>query len=215
MIGLQVGLSFTRESLRTIGRALPLALAVIVGLIVASAGLGAVLSAATGASALDGYLATTPGGLYAVLATATDSGADATFVLAVQVLRLFVMLLTAPLVARALRRSGVTVTAPAAPTLVGRDPSEEEAPCPTTQRPTTQTSTEDAVLLFVGGPLDGRVEIRAARHGDPLPTVTHVHLHDGPKVVHRYDLEPLIEGVGIYNLRPPVRRQVRDDSTTD
>ena len=64
------------------------------------------LSAATGASALDGYLATTPGGLYAVLATATGSGADATFVLAVQVLRLFVMLLTAPLVARVLRRSG-------------------------------------------------------------------------------------------------------------
>jgi membrane AbrB-like protein len=104
VIGLQVGISFTRESLTTIGRALPLALAVIVGLIVASAGLGAVLAAATGASALDGYLATTPGGLYAVLATATDSGADATFVLAVQVLRLFVMLLSAPLVARWLRR---------------------------------------------------------------------------------------------------------------
>ena len=68
----------------------------ILGLIVASAGLGAVLAATTGASALDGYLATTPGGLYAVLATATDSGADATFVLAVQVLRLFVMLLSAP-----------------------------------------------------------------------------------------------------------------------
>jgi membrane AbrB-like protein len=106
VIGLQVGISFTRASLRTIGRALPLALAVIVVLIVASAGLGAVLAAATGASALDGYLATTPGGLYAVLATATDSGADATFVLAVQVIRLFVMLLTAPLVARWLRRRG-------------------------------------------------------------------------------------------------------------
>ena len=108
VIGLQVGLSFTRDSLATIGRALPLALAVIIGLIVASAGLGAVLAATTGASALDGYLATTPGGLYAVLATATDSGADATFVLAVQVLRLFVMLLSAPLVARVLRRSGGT-----------------------------------------------------------------------------------------------------------
>jgi hypothetical protein len=108
VIGLQVGLSFTRASLRTIGRALPLALAVIVGLILACAGLGALLSAVTGTSALDGYLATTPGGLYAVLATATDSGADATFVLAVQVLRLFVMLLSAPLVARVLRRSGGT-----------------------------------------------------------------------------------------------------------
>jgi uncharacterized protein len=105
LIGLQVGLSFTRESLQTIGRALPVALAVIVGLIVASAGLGAVLSAATGVSALDGYLATTPGGLYAVLATASDLGADVTFVLSVQVLRLFVMLLSAPLLARWLRRS--------------------------------------------------------------------------------------------------------------
>lgn len=105
VIGLQVGASFTRASLRTIGRALPLALALILALIVASAGLGAVLSAATGASALDGYLATTPGGLYAVLATASDIGADATFVLSVQVLRLFVMLLSAPLVARWLRRS--------------------------------------------------------------------------------------------------------------
>lgn len=108
VIGLQVGVTFTRASLRTIGRALPLALAVILGLIVASAGLGLVLSAATGASALDGYLATTPGGLYAVLATAADSGADATFVLAVQVLRLFVMLLSAPLVARWLRRRGTS-----------------------------------------------------------------------------------------------------------
>jgi membrane AbrB-like protein len=108
VIGLQVGVSFTRDSLATIGRALPLALGVILALIVASAGLGGVLGATTGASALDGYLATTPGGLYAVLATATDSGADTTFVLAVQVLRLFVMLLSAPLVARVLRRSGGT-----------------------------------------------------------------------------------------------------------
>ena len=60
---------------------------------------------------------------------------------------------------------------------------------------------DDAVLLFVGGPLDGRVEIRAARHGEPLPTVTHVHLHGGPKVVHRYDLESLTDQTGVYHLR--------------
>jgi membrane AbrB-like protein len=106
VIGVQVGISFTRESLRTIGRALPLALVLIVVLILGSAGLGALLARAAGVSALDGYLATTPGGLYAVLATATDSGADATFVLAVQVIRLFVMLFTAPLVGRWLRRRG-------------------------------------------------------------------------------------------------------------
>ncbi|SDO88432.1 hypothetical protein SAMN05660199_02764 [Klenkia soli] len=104
VIGLQVGLSFTRESLRVVGRALPLALAIIVALVLACAGLGAVLAATADVSPLTAYLATTPGGLYAVLATATESGADATVVLAVQVLRLFVMLLTAPLVSRWLRR---------------------------------------------------------------------------------------------------------------
>ena len=57
------------------------------------------------------------------------------------------------------------------------------------------------MLLFVGGPLDGRVEIREARHGAPLPTVTHVHLHEGPKVVHRYDLQPLTDSAGVYHLR--------------
>jgi hypothetical protein len=72
--------------------------------------------------------------------------------------------------------------------------------------PETDSGADDAVLLYVGGPLDGRVEIRAARHGEPLPTVTHVHLHDGPLVVHRYDLEPLTPGVGVYNLRPKARK---------
>ncbi|SDC42384.1 hypothetical protein SAMN05660690_1379 [Geodermatophilus telluris] len=65
---------------------------------------------------------------------------------------------------------------------------------------------QDAVLLFVGGPLDGRVEVRAARHGDPLPTVTHVHLHDGPKVVSRYDLQPLPGRAGVYHLRSAAPR---------
>jgi len=105
-IGLQVGLGFTRSSLRLVGRALPLALALIIGAIAACAGLGVVLSRTAGVSPLDGYLATTPGGLYAVLATATGTGADATFVLAVQVLRLFVMLFSAPLLARLLRPRG-------------------------------------------------------------------------------------------------------------
>jgi len=105
LIGLQVGLAFTRESLRTVGRALPVALLVIVVLIVTCAGLGVALAATTGVSPIDGYLATTPGGMSAVLATATTAGADTTFVMAVQVLRLFVMLLSAPLIARSLRGS--------------------------------------------------------------------------------------------------------------
>jgi membrane AbrB-like protein len=104
VIGLQVGIRFTRESLRTVGRALPLALVLVAGLGVGCAALGEVLVVTAGVSPLTAYLATTPGGLYAVLATATSSGADPTVVLAVQVLRLFAVLLTAPLLARLLRR---------------------------------------------------------------------------------------------------------------
>lgn len=66
--------------------------------------MGLVLSAVTGVDRLTTYLATTPGGLYAVLATAADSGCDVTYVLAVQVIRVFVMLLAIPLLARMLTR---------------------------------------------------------------------------------------------------------------
>ena len=76
-----------------------------------------------------------------------------------------------------------------------------------------QECLDDTVLLFVGGPLDGRVEVRAARHGDPLPTVTHVHLHDGPKVVSRYDLQELPGQAGVYHLRPPVQQRGRDGTS--
>lgn len=103
-IGLQAGLSFTRDSVRVVRRILPAALGLIVAVIVGCAGLGALLSWVTGTSLLDGYLATTPGGLYAVLAAAVSTGSDVTFVLAVQVLRLLTMLLAAPLLTRGLHR---------------------------------------------------------------------------------------------------------------
>jgi hypothetical protein len=73
---------------------------------------------------------------------------------------------------------------------------------PLSEETASGTAADDAVLLFVGGPLDGRVQIREARHGDPLPTITHVHLHGGPKVVHRYDLETVTDSGGVYHLRP-------------
>ena len=104
VVGLQVGLRFTRAGLATVARVLPAALALIVVGVLGSAGLAWALAAATGLPLLDTYLATTPGGLYAVLAAAVGSGADATFVLSVQVLRLLVMLLAAPALASALAR---------------------------------------------------------------------------------------------------------------
>ena len=100
---------------------------------------------------------------------------------------------------------------PAAPAGHGRKGSELSEDGTTA----TEAGTEDAVLLFVGGPLDGRVEIRAARHGELLPTITHVHLHDGPKVVHRYDLQLRTPSAAVYHLRPPVRQVARDQSVAD
>ncbi|MCG5431697.1 AbrB family transcriptional regulator [Mycobacterium sp. MYCO198283] len=106
LIGWQAGLAFTREALRTVERILPAAFALIVALNVAAAGLGLLLSQITGMSLLDGYLATSPGGIYAVLATAVETGANVTFVIAAQVIRVLLMLFTAPLLAHVVLRLG-------------------------------------------------------------------------------------------------------------
>lgn len=102
VIGLQVGLRFTTATLREVGRLLaPVAIGVI-GLLIACFALALVLEATTSVSLLDAYLATTPGGIYAVLALAFGAGANTTFILAVQGLRVVVMVLLAPLAVRRL-----------------------------------------------------------------------------------------------------------------
>jgi len=103
LVGLQVGLRFTPATVRLARRLLPAVLASIAGLIAACAALAVLLEAMTGVTYADAYLATTPGGLYAVLATALDGGGtDPPFVLAVQALRLLIMVLAAPLLVRLL-----------------------------------------------------------------------------------------------------------------
>lgn len=104
LIGWQAGVAFTRESLRAIERLLPAAFGLIALLSLATAGLGVALVKLTGVSMLDGYLATSPGGIYAVLATAVETGSDVTFIVAAQVLRVLLMLFAAPLLARGLAR---------------------------------------------------------------------------------------------------------------
>lgn len=100
LIGWQAGLAFNREALRTVGRLLPAAVGLIVALTVATAGLGVLLAHVTGLTPLEGYLATSPGGVYAVLATAVETGSNVTFIIAAQVVRILLMLFTAPLLAR-------------------------------------------------------------------------------------------------------------------
>jgi membrane AbrB-like protein len=100
LIGLEVGLRFTAGTLRAMGRLLAPVLAAILALMAGSFLFALGLTATTSASLLEAYLATTPGGLYAVLAVAFGAGADTTFVVAVQTLRLLSMVILAPFVVR-------------------------------------------------------------------------------------------------------------------
>jgi uncharacterized protein len=102
LIGLEVGLRFTMETVRLLGRLLVPVLILIGALLVACFGLAVALELTTSVTLRDAYLATTPGGLFAVLAVAFGAGANTTFILAVQGLRLLVMVLLAPLVVRRL-----------------------------------------------------------------------------------------------------------------
>jgi membrane AbrB-like protein len=102
VIGGKVGLDFTVESVRRARTILPAVLGVITLMLVACAALGLLLAPLAGVSALDGYLATTPGVLQVPIATAIGMKADTAFVLSAQVVRLMVMLVAAPFVARKL-----------------------------------------------------------------------------------------------------------------
>jgi uncharacterized protein len=104
LIGLQVGLRFTAETVRSLGSLLLPVLAAIAALIVLSFGLALVLELTTPVSLSDAYLATTPGGIFAVVAVAFGAGANTTFIVAVQGLRVLVMVLLAPLMVRRLAR---------------------------------------------------------------------------------------------------------------
>ena len=106
MIGLQVGLRFTVATVKLLGRLIVPVLGAVVALLVGCAGLAVVLHLWTGVSLRDAYLATTPGGIYAVLAVAVGAGANTTFILAVQVLRLLVAVVLAPLAVRRIARPG-------------------------------------------------------------------------------------------------------------
>ncbi|MDI9896520.1 AbrB family transcriptional regulator [Rhodococcus sp. IEGM 1381] len=104
VIGWQAGLRFTVASLKSISRVLPASLMLIIAVTVGCAMLGLWLASATGTSGYEGYLATTPGGVYAVLAIAASTGANVTFVVAAQVIRVFMMLFAVPVGAKVVQR---------------------------------------------------------------------------------------------------------------
>ncbi len=104
VLGWYVGLGFTRDILAYVLHALPrvlLATAMLIALCGVSAWL---LTWLNGIDPETAYLATTPGGLDSVTVIALGSGADTPFVMALQTLRLFVVMLTGPAIAKLLSR---------------------------------------------------------------------------------------------------------------
>jgi membrane AbrB-like protein len=129
LIGLQVGLRFTLGTVRLLGRLLFPVLGALAGLMLGCFGLGIVLAATTPLSLRDAYLATTPGGIYAVLAVAFGAGASTTFIVAVQGLRLLVVVLLAPVAVRHVAGAGRAVDMSETP-ITPEDPDIPDEPPP-------------------------------------------------------------------------------------
>jgi uncharacterized protein len=110
LIGLQVGLKFTVATIREAQALLPWVLGAILTLVVLSAALAALLVPLAHVTFADAYLATTPGGLYAVLAASVGIGANTTFIVSVQVLRVLAMVVAAPPLVRFISSFGTPTT---------------------------------------------------------------------------------------------------------
>lgn len=96
---------FNRQIWRRLARALPAITASIVGMCVAVAGLALGVAHLTDVGLADAYLATTPGGINAVVASASSSAdSDMALIATVQSLRLIIMVLALPLVVAAIER---------------------------------------------------------------------------------------------------------------
>jgi membrane AbrB-like protein len=102
VIGWGIGLRFDRAVLAHAARLLPQLLAAILALIAASAGCGLLLMHLARIDALTALLATSPGGADSIAIIATASRADIPFIMAMQVARLVLVVLTGPALARLL-----------------------------------------------------------------------------------------------------------------
>lgn len=111
-LGWYVGLRFTRETLRTCRHAFPGVLAAAIA-VIGLCGIGAFgLTFLLPIDFLTAFLATSPGGLDSVAIIAVGAQADVSFVLSVQTLRLLVVLLTGPFIARWIARFSTEASGP-------------------------------------------------------------------------------------------------------
>lgn len=132
VIGWQAGGSFTRSSVRLFVRLLPITLTLIAVMIAACFALAVGVAMWLDIPLGQAYLATSPGGIYAVMATAADTGAGPV-VSTLQVIRLLTMVLAAAVAARMLA---------APPRSVALERSTEAGSDHPTTRPSTRPITE-------------------------------------------------------------------------
>ncbi|MFC7053885.1 AbrB family transcriptional regulator [Hansschlegelia quercus] len=105
IVGWSIGLRFDRAIFLHAARALPRIMSGIVALIALCGGIAAALHYFAGVDPLTAYLATSPGGADSVAIIAASSSAiDLPFVMALQTLRLIVVILTGPALARFVAR---------------------------------------------------------------------------------------------------------------
>ena len=97
VIGLEVGLRLNLSSLRTMGRMLPAVVAYVVGITAACSIMAYLVTIVTPITPLNAFLATTPGGINAVLAEASSvADSNVALISTVQTMRLFAMVLIVP-----------------------------------------------------------------------------------------------------------------------
>ena len=100
LLGWSVGLGFTRDILGHAYRALPQVALSIFILMAACAVFAFVLVRAAGIDPLTAFLATSPGGVDTVAIIAASSNVDVPFVMALQAVRLVIVLIAGPPLAR-------------------------------------------------------------------------------------------------------------------
>lgn len=104
LVGAQVGLRLDRRTLATLRRLLPLAALQTAGTVLVVALIGLALASPAGIGPRDAYLATTPGGLYAVIAVATSLRIEPSLIFATQITRVFMVVALVPFLSRGTRR---------------------------------------------------------------------------------------------------------------
>ena len=100
LIGWNIGSRFTHDVLAAAARALPQCLAATVLLIAFCGMLAAILTALFHVDPLTAYLATSPGGVDAAAIIAASAKVDTSFVMGLQTVRMIVLLLVGPFIAR-------------------------------------------------------------------------------------------------------------------